>query len=107
MIKSIIVTSILLVSAMGTYAIEAPSLSLGRTLFESSELGTKDRSCATCHSQGKGLDMIGDFSDTELKDIINACMRDALGAETISVESQEMNALLGYVRTFQKTKAVE
>ncbi len=46
--------------------------------------------------------MVGDFNDTELKDIINACLRDALGAKTISVESQERNALVGYLRKFQK-----
>jgi cytochrome c len=38
----------------------------------------------------------------ELKDIINACLRDALGGKLISTESQEMDALLVYVRSFQK-----
>ena len=102
MIKSIIVVSILLMTGLHAHAIESPSLSLGKTLFESTELGTKGRSCSECHAQGKGLDMVGDFNDTELKDIINACLRDALGAKMISAESQEMNALVGYVRKFQK-----
>ena len=102
--KSMIVICILLVTGIHAFAIEAPTLSLGETLFESTELGTKGRSCATCHPQGKGLDMIGDFNDTELKDIINACLRDALGADMISAEAQEMNALVGYVREFQKVK---
>jgi cytochrome c len=48
------------------------------------------------------LEKIGDFNDEELKDIINACLRDALGGKLISVESQEMVALLAYVRKFQK-----
>lgn len=100
--KPIILLGILLMTGFSAYAIEAPSLSLGKTLFESAELGSKGRSCTTCHQNGKGLNMIGDFNDTELKDIINACLRDALGAETISLESQEMNALVGYVRKFQK-----
>jgi hypothetical protein len=100
--KSIIVLGILIITGFHAYAIEAPSLSLGKTLFESEELGTKGRSCTTCHPHGKGLDMIGDFNDTELKDIINACLRDALGAEMISMESQEMNALVMYVRMYQK-----
>lgn len=100
--KSIVVFSMLLMTGLHAYAFEAPSLSLGKTLFESTELGTKGRSCTTCHPQGKGLDMVGDFNDTELKDIINACLRDALGAETISADAQEMNALVGYVRKFQK-----
>ena len=83
-------------------AIEAPSLDLGKSLFESPELGTKQRSCSTCHTQGKGLDKVGDFNDEELKDIINACIRDALGGELMDLESQELNALLSYVRVFQK-----
>ncbi len=99
--KSIIVVGILLMTGLHAHAIESPSLALGKTLFESTLLGTKGRSCATCHTQGKGLDMVGDFNDTELKDIINACLRDALGAKTISVEAQEMNALVGYLRKFQ------
>jgi cytochrome c peroxidase len=100
--KSIIVLGILLVTGLNAYAIESPSLSLGKILFESTELGSKERSCVTCHNQGEGLDMVGDFNDTELKDIINACLRDALGGQIISPESQEMFALVGYVRKFQK-----
>lgn len=99
--SSLLLCSLFIMSA-SAFAIEAPSLSLGKTLFESVELGTKDRSCESCHPHGKGLDMVGDFNDTELKGIINACLRDALGAEMISPESQEMNALVGYVRKFQK-----
>lgn len=102
MTKSFFILATLLMMGTNVFAIEAPSLSLGKTLFESAELGTKDRSCNTCHANGKGLDMVGDFNDTELKDIINACLRDALGADLISPESQEMNALVSYVRKFQK-----
>lgn len=100
--KSIFFFSLFFLLAVQGQANEAPSLSLGKTLFESTELGTKGKSCQTCHSQGKGLDMIGDFNDEELKDIINACLRDALGGKLISVESQEMVALHDYVRQFQK-----
>ena len=102
--KSILFFSLFLLLGVHGHANEAPSLSLGKTLFESTELGTKGKSCQTCHSRGKGLDMIGDFNDEELKDIINACLRDALGGKLISVESQEMVALNAYVRKFQKEK---
>lgn len=83
-------------------AIEAPSLSLGKSIFDSTQLGTSGRSCDNCHPQGKGLDKIADFNDLEIKDIINACIRDAQKGQMISLESQEMNALLSYVRTFEK-----
>ena len=100
--KFILLLSIFLLSTVPATAIESPSLELGKTLFESTELGTKGRSCSSCHPQGEGLDLVGDFNDEELKDIINACIRDAQGGALISVESQEMEALLIYVRTFQK-----
>ena len=102
--KWILLLSMLFITGFPAYAIEGPSLSLGKTLFESTELGTKGRSCTGCHPGGKGLNMVGDFNDTELKDIINACLRDALDAAMISLESQEMNALVAYVRTFQKNQ---
>ena len=100
--KLIVALGMLLLIGFHAYANETPSVALGKTLFESVELGTKQQGCATCHPQGKGLDKIGDFNDTELKDIINACLRDAVGAEMISPDSQEMNALLAYVRMLQK-----
>jgi cytochrome c peroxidase len=101
-LASILTSALLLIGAAPSQAIETPSLELGQTLFESSALGSKQRSCSTCHPQGKGLEMVGDFNDSELKNIIAACLRDALNAKPISTESQEMNALLAYVRTFQR-----
>lgn len=100
--KPILLLVILLTIGFSAAAIEAPSVGLGKTLFESAELGSKGKSCSSCHPEGKGLDKVGDFNDTELKDIINACFRDALGAAMISTDSQEMDALLAYVRSFQK-----
>ena len=104
MTKSLLILIVLALSlvAASALATEAPSLEHGKTLFESPELGAKQRSCASCHDQGKGLDKIGDFNDVELKDIINACIRDALSGNLLDVDSQEMNALLSYVRMYQK-----
>ena len=99
--KAVLAIGTLLLTTLSAFATEAPTLGLGRTLFESTELGTTEKSCATCHPNGKGLDMVGDFNDRELKDIINACLRDALKAGMISTDSQEMEALVGYVRKFQ------
>lgn len=93
---------LLIVTCLSALAIESPSLGLGKSIFESEKLGASGRSCNGCHPLGKGLEQTGDFNDLELKDIINACIRDALKGEMISQDSQEMNALLGYVRTLQK-----
>ena len=103
--KLTITACLVLFIAIPALAIESPSLELGKTLFESADLGSKNRSCSSCHSEGKGLSLVGDFNDEELKDIINACIRDALGGDMISTESQEMQALLSYVRKFQKPES--
>ncbi len=85
--------------AGGAVAFEGPTAGMGKTLFESSALGQTDRSCATCHTGGKGLERIGDFDDAMLKDIVNACIRDALKGDPIDTESTEMNALILYLRS--------
>lgn len=100
--KTVILLSMFLAIGVASYATEGPAIGLGKTLFETTELGTKNRSCSSCHPNGKGLEMAGDFNDNELRDIINACLRDALGAEMLSPASQEMEALLTYVRSLQK-----
>ena len=100
--KSVLTLALLLGCALAAEAGEIATLDMGRTLFESTQLGKSGRSCATCHSGGKGLDQVGDFSDAELKDIINACIRDALGGSILTDDARELKALLLYVRTFQK-----
>ena len=101
--KAILVTLILMFAMPGTsLAIEGPTLEYGKTLFESKDLGTKQRSCSSCHPEGKGLELTGDFNDSELKDIINACIRDAMGGTLFATDAQELDALLNYVRQFSQ-----
>ncbi len=81
-----------------TVAVEGPTLELGKTLFESNELGTAERSCNNCHPDGKGLDKTGQSDDATIKERINRCIRNAQGGEVLDAGSQEMEALLNYVR---------
>jgi len=74
----------------------------GQLLFNSKELGKSGRSCATCHLGGKGLEKIGDFSDSELKDIINACIRDALHGTKFPDNAPELEALRIYISGFKR-----
>lgn len=102
--KTIATVTLALLTLGPAQAVESPTQELGRTLFEATGLGSKGKSCAACHPQGEGLAKVGDFSDAELKDIINACLRDAMGAKMLSTEAQEMDALLAYVRSFQEKR---
>ncbi|TLM69382.1 MAG: cytochrome C [Deltaproteobacteria bacterium] len=75
---------------------------VGRTLFESTTLGKSGRSCSTCHPGGRGLEQVDDFTDDELKDIINACIRDALHGSKLAENAEELRALVAYVRSLKR-----
>jgi hypothetical protein len=101
--KKILTLLIMMVALPGVaFAVEGPTLEYGRILFESKELGTKQRSCSDCHPDGKGLEQTGDVNDTELKDIINACIRDAMGGTLFAIDAQELEALLNYVKRLRR-----
>lgn len=91
--------ALLLLSFSVCFAVEGPSLELGKTLFEATALGSNGNSCATCHPNGKGLEEIQAYDDGMLKEMINFCIRDALKGTMLSIESQEMEALRRYLRS--------
>lgn len=92
---------LLLLAACTAIAVQTATPEQGRALFESQALGTNGRSCASCHADGKGLDQSGDFTDAELKDIINACIRDALHGAKLNDDAAELDSLLLYIRDLQ------
>ena len=65
--KILLTSSFLVIFGFNSLATESPALSLGKALFESTQLGINGKSCATCHPQGKDLELVGDFNDIELK----------------------------------------
>ncbi len=71
----------------------------GAELFHSTELGKNGKSCASCHPAGKGLEKIGDFDETMLKEIINFCIRDAMKGEMLPPESVQLSRLEKYLRS--------
>jgi len=80
-------------------AYETPGIETGRTLFNSTALGSNQKSCQQCHPDGQGLDEIAAYDDVTLKEMINFCIRDALKGEMLDMESQELSSMLLYVRS--------
>ncbi len=80
-------------------SIESPSIETGRTLFESPQLGTSGRSCASCHPQGEGLADSIYLDETELIKTINLCIRKPLQGEPLDPASTEMDSLVMYLRS--------
>lgn len=92
----------LLAAVCAAGAMEGSSEQLGRTLYESTALGSTGGSCAGCHPGGKGLQGVGAYSREQLGEMVNFCIRDALKGKMLAPGSQELDALTGYVRQFGK-----
>lgn len=84
--------------AVSAFSTEIPTSDLGKKLFYSTQLGSTTKSCASCHPDGQGLKETGAYSDSELREMINFCIRDALKGTMLPDPSQELDSLFLYVR---------
>jgi len=96
MLGSIIITGLL--AASPVLAGES-SLELGQKLFNDRALGgsTNEKSCNSCHQDGKGLEKAGAKKD--LGKIINSCIEGALEGKKLDGRSVEMRSLKMYVES--------
>jgi len=85
-------------------ATEGPTVAMGKTLFESTVLGSNGKSCAGCHPGGAGLAEIGAYDEETLKEMINFCIRDALAGNMFAPDSQELDSLHLYLRSLPQEK---
>ncbi len=74
----------------------------GKALFNDTKLGTVGKSCNSCHSSGKGLENAG--AKTDLEYTINSCINQALKGKNLKVKSVEMQSLVLYIKSIEKTK---
>ena len=59
---------------------------------------TNDKSCNTCHPDGKGLEKAG----VNLESTIQACIQKAMGGKPPATDSQEMKDLVAYITSLKK-----
>jgi len=97
--RIIIPALLLILSTTPAISMEAPNADLGEKLFNTNNLGSNDKSCASCHPDGKGLEEINAYDDGMLKEMVNFCIRDALKGEMIDLESTEIESFLIYLRS--------
>ena len=81
---------------------EEPSVELGHTLFTDAGLGASknDKSCNTCHENGKGMEKAGCKSD--LAALINKCIRGPMQGEGITEDTVAMESLKLYIQSLTK-----
>lgn len=83
-------------------AANGPSLERGKELFNSPQLGTNGKSCASCHPDGKMLDQVATNDDEQLTKIINQCIKQPLKGTALEPGSSEMKSLVLYLRSLAK-----
>lgn len=83
----------------------------GKTLFNDMKLGggTAERSCNTCHPDGKGLLGVGDKKGWKtpggefktLEEAVNICITMALKGKALDVKSEQMKDIVSYLKSLK------
>ncbi len=74
----------------------------GKVLFNDPKLGSSEKSCNTCHKDGKGMEKAATKKDLEV--MINSCITGALKGKTLEVKSTDMQSLVLYIKSFAADK---
>lgn len=89
----------LVVGVSSVMAFAAPSVEQGKQLFNSTDLGTNGKRCATCHPDGKGLETAAGYDRVNLEMIVNQCIKKPLKGKELAPDSAEMQSLVMYVQS--------
>lgn len=82
-----------------SFALAIGDAAKGKALFNDNKLGTVERSCNSCHPNGKGLEKAADRED--LPKVINACIENALKGKRIGLDSVDMADLVAYIKSLK------
>ena len=80
----------------------APSIELGKKLFNEVQPGITGKTCADCHPDGAGLERSGKGDDPS--PMINKCTTNALHGSTLAPDSVEMQSLILYINSLKAKK---
>jgi cytochrome c len=83
-------------------ASQEATIDKGKALFNDPKLGIVEKSCNTCHKDGKGMEKAAGKKDLEL--IINSCITGALKGKALDVKSTDMQSLVLYIKNFAADK---
>ncbi|GFO55587.1 hypothetical protein GMSM_25940 [Geomonas sp. Red276] len=100
--KGALILTAFLALVTAVAAAEDISVRRGEELFNSTQLGTNGKSCATCHPKGKNLAKAATYGDERLVSIINGCIENPLSGTPLPKHSPEMASLVLYLKTFAR-----
>jgi cytochrome c peroxidase len=72
----------------------------GKKLFADPKLGgsKSDKSCNSCHPDGKGLEKAG----ANIESMVQKCIEKALEGKPLAADSQELKDIVAYIKSLKK-----
>jgi cytochrome c len=104
---------LLIVGLVSAVAFAGATEDKGKTLFNDAKFAGGSKACASCHKDGKGLENAADKKEFKLagktqkslEEAINVCIVNMNKGKAIDVKSEDMKAMVAYVKSFKKGKA--
>jgi cytochrome c len=103
--------TIVMLASSAVYAKHHTPEERGKTLFNDPKLGggTADKSCGTCHPDGKGLFGVAEKKEWKnpggtfknLEEAVNTCIVMALKGKPLDVNSEQMKDLVSYLKSLK------
>jgi cytochrome c553 len=85
-----------------SFASAAGDAAKGKILFDDPKFagGTTGKSCSSCHPEAKGAAKAA--AKTDLREMINSCIVNALHGKAIDLRSSEMDDMVAYLKSAKK-----
>ncbi len=107
--KILLVVTFLIITAGISFA-DSKLIERGKQLFNDPQLGKTGSSCNTCHPNGKGLEKSASKKEfsvmgkpvKSLEEVINFCITSAMKGKALDKNSQDMKALVAYIKSLAK-----
>lgn len=111
-IVKVILLSLIAVSLVFSFVFAAGEVAKGKAMFNDPKFagGTSEKSCNSCHPDGKGLEKAGIKKEWRtpagvhktLEEAVNICITMALKGKALDPKSQEMKDIVAYIKSLGK-----
>jgi cytochrome c len=110
----VVLLSVLALSLIFSFAFAAGDVAKGKALFNDPKFagGTAEKSCNSCHQDGKGLEKAGmkkEFNimgekQMSLEEAVNLCIVNANKGKAIDPKSEDMANVVAYIKSLMPKK---
>jgi len=113
-VLKVVLLSVLALSLIFSFAFAAGDVAKGKALFNDPKFagGTAEKSCNSCHQDGKGLEKSGmkkEFNimgkkQMSLEEAVNLCIVNANKGKAIDPKSEDMANVVAYIKSLMPKK---